>query len=302
MNITLRQLSVFAAVARHRSFTRAAEELNLTQPAVSMQVKQLEEQLQTPLFEQIGKKLYLTEAGDEVFRSARAVAQQIDDLATTLDTLKGLEAGRLRLSAISTANYFVPRLLGVFHAHHPGVAVSLDSTNREAVLAKLADNETDLGVMGQPPEDADLEAEAFMNNPLVIVAPPDHPLAAETSVPLARLEEEAFLLREPGSGTRGAMERYFKAHGLDLRQGMEIRSLEGLKQSVRAGLGLALLPRDAVEMELALERLVILKVEDFPIMRHWYLVHRKAKKLSPPAQAFKEFVLAEAESLLHGRG
>lgn len=235
MNITLRQLRVFSAVARHLSFTRAAEELCLTQPAVSMQVKQLENQLDVPLFEHLGKKIFLTEMGKEVYHYSRSILQQIDELQGVLNSMKGLGKGRLKISVASTANYFIPVLLAGFCQRYPGVTVSLDVTNRETLLTQLADNEVDLVVMGQPPEDMDLGYEAFLENPLVIVAPPEHLLAKEKKIPLQRLEQEVFLVREPGSGTRIAMERFFAQHDVRITTGMEVGSNEAIKQSVQAG-------------------------------------------------------------------
>lgn len=301
MNITLRQLRVFSAVARHLSFTRAAEELCLTQPAVSMQVKQLENQLDVPLFEHLGKKIFLTEMGKEVYHYSRSILQQIDELQSVLNSLKGLGKGRLKISVASTANYFIPVLLAGFCQRYPGVTVSLDVTNRETLLTQLAENEVDLVVMGQPPEDMDLGYEAFLENPLVIVAPPEHALAKEKKIPLQRLEQEVFLVREPGSGTRIAMERFFAQHDVRITTGMEVGSNEAIKQSVQAGLGLGLLSRDTVEMELALGRLVILNVAEFPIMRYWYVVHRHGKRLSVVAQAFKDYLIKESPALL-GKG
>lgn len=298
MNITFRQLKVFAAVARHLSFTRAAEELHLSQPAVSLQVKQLEHQLGLPLFEQLGKRIFLTEAGQEVYHYSRSIAQQLEELESVVAGIKGLGRGRLRISVASTANYFAPTLLGTFHHRFPGVTVSLDVTNRETLLSQLAENEVDLVIMGQPPAEMELEAGAFMDNPLVVVAPTDHPLAGEHSIPLKRLEKETFLVREPGSGTRIAMERFFAQHNMSITAGMEVGSNEAIKQSVQAGLGLGLLSRDTIEMELALGRLAVLDIEDFPIMRHWYVVHRKGKRLTVVAQAFKDFLLQEAAGLL----
>jgi DNA-binding transcriptional LysR family regulator len=298
MNITLRQLKVFAAVAKHLSFTKAAEELCLTQPAVSMQVKQLEHQLDVSLFEQLGTKIYLTDAGEEVYHYSRQITQQLEELEMVLANLKGLEKGKLKISVASTANYFAPMLLGTFCSRFPGVTVSLDVTNREILLKQLTDNEVDLVIMGQPPSDMDLEAGAFMENPLVIVAPREHTLAAEKSIPLKRLEKEIFLVREQGSGTRSAMERFFAQHDVHITTGMEVGSNEAIKQSVQAGLGLGLLSRDTVEMELALSRLCILDVAEFPILRHWYVVHRRGKRLSVVAQAFKKFLLEEGSTLL----
>jgi DNA-binding transcriptional LysR family regulator len=293
MHLTLRQLKVFESVARHLNYTRAAEELHLTQPAVSMQVKQLEESLGVALFEQLGKRIHLTEAGREVLGYARTVTQQLDELEGVLDRLKGLSGGRLRISVATTANYFIPTLLGSFSRRYPDVTVSLDVTNRETLLRSLAENTVDLVIMGQPPIEADVDAEPFLDNPLVVVAPPGHPLAGKRRIPLSRIQEETFLVRESGSGTRIAMERFFSERGMKLKTGMEVGSNEAIKQSVQAGLGLGLLSRATIEQELALKRLAVLDIEDFPIMRHWYVVHRKGKRLSAAAEAFRHFLMSE---------
>lgn len=298
MHLTLRQLKVFESVARHLNHTRAAEELFLTQPAVSMQVKQLEKQLRVALFEQLGKRIHLTEAGREVLRYARSVTQQLDELESILSRMRGLSGGRLRISVATTANYFIPTLLGTFSRRYPDVTVSLDVTNRETLLLQLSENTVDLVIMGQPPAELGAVADAFMENPLIIVAPPDHPLARGKKVPLERLQDEVFLVREPGSGTRIAMERFFAERGMRLKTGMEVGSNEAIKQSVQAGLGLGLLSHATIEQELALKRLVVLDVADFPIMRHWYVVHRHGKRLSAATEAFKQFVLKEAAVLL----
>jgi len=298
MHLTLRQLRVFEAVARHLNYTRAAEELHLTQPAVSMQVRQLEGSLGMSLFEQLGKRIHLTDSGKEVLTYARSINQQLDELEGVLNRIKGFSGGRLRISVATTANYFIPTLLGGFSRRFPDVTISLDITNRETLLQNLAENTIDLAIMGQPPTEADVNAEAFMDNPLVVVAPPDHPLAGKRNIPLSRLQEETFLVREPGSGTRIAMERFFADRGISVRTGMEVGSNEAIKQSVQAGLGLGLLSHDTLEQELSLKRLTILDIAEFPIMRHWYVVHRRGKRLSPPAQAFKEFLLKEARALL----
>ena len=214
MHITLRQFQVFGAVAKHLSFTQAAKELHLSQPAVSMQVKQMEEQVGLPLFEQLGKQIFLTEAGQEAYHYSRVIAQQLSEMASVFDELKGAHRGRLTISIASTANYFVPSLLGIFHQRFPGATVSLDVTNRETLLQQLTENVVDLVVMGQPPKDLELEAGTFMDNPLVVIAPPEHPLAKVKNIPTKRLEEEVFLTRERGSGTRSAIERFFKQQPL----------------------------------------------------------------------------------------
>src|SRR3989344_3848931 len=298
MHLTLRQLKVFETVARHLTYTRASQELHLTQPAVSMQVKLLEGSLGAPLFEQLGKRIHLTEAGQEVLSYARSITQQLDELEGVLNRLKGLGGGRLRISVASTANYFIPTLLGSFSRNFPDVTVSLDVTNRETLLRQLGENTVDLVIMGQPPTEADVEAMPFLDNPLVVVAPPDHTLARQKHISLARLQEETFLVRESGSGTRIAMERFFNERGMRLKTGMEVGSNEAIKQSVQAGPGAGLLSRATVEQELTLKRLTVLDVAEFPIMRHWYIVHRRGKRLSAPAEAFKQFVLKEGRAIL----
>jgi len=299
MNVTFRQLKIFESVARHLSFTRASEELHLTQPAVSMQIKQLELSVGLPLFEQLGKKIFLTDAGREFDRYASAITAQLHELDQVVDEMKGLKRGRLTIAVASTANYFVPRLLATFCKRHGGaVSVSLDVTNRKQLLKGLMENRNDLVIMGQPPEGMDLVAEHFLENPLVVIAPPDHPLATEKRILPERLREETFLVREQGSGTRSAMERYFAANDLQLVTPMEMSSNEAIKQGVEAGLGLGLVSLHTLAMELALAKLVVLDVIKFPIMRYWYIVYREGKRLSLVAQGFREFVLQEAAQLL----
>jgi len=298
MHVTLRQLEAFVAVARHLSFTRAAEEMNLTQPAVSMQIKQLESQVAQPLFEHMGKKLFLTEAGREVRQYARQVLQQVDNMQAGLASLKELERGTLSLSVATTAHYFAPKLLSIFYERYPGVEVKLDVTNREALVNQLENNTVDMVVMGRPPETVDVESGAFMENPLVLIAPAGHPFAVEKSIQLNRLENEVFLVREKGSGTRKAMEKFFDQHDIRMSTGMEVSSDEAIKQSVQAGLGLGIMSRDAVQNEVNLGHLIVPDVLHFPIMRQWYVMHRKGKRLSPIALAFKTFLLEEAALIL----
>ena len=298
LHLTFRQLSVFEAVARNLSFSRAAHELHLTQPAVSMQVKQLEENVGTALFEQLGKKIYLTEAGHELAHYSRMIAQQLSEVEAVLSELKGLKRGKLKISVASTANYFAPQLLATFTRRFPTVTVSLNVTNRQALLQQLANNEMDMAIMGQPPEGLDLVAESFMENPLVVIAPINHMLARKKAIPLARLEQETFLIREEGSGTRIVMKRFFDAHNIQLHTGMEMSSTEAIKQAVQAGLGLGVVSLHTVELELEARRLKVLDVKDFPIRRHWYIVHRKDKRLTASALAFKNFLIDEANAVL----
>jgi DNA-binding transcriptional LysR family regulator len=298
LHLTLRQLRVFESVARHLSFSRAAEELHLTQPAVSMQIKQLEDNVGLPLFEQLGKKIYLTDAGRELFHYSRSIAQQLQEVEEVLDQLKGLERGRLVISVVSTAKYFVPKLLARFQKIHPKISVSIYVANRENVLKHLADNEVDLAIMGRPPQNMELHAEPIMDNPLVCVAAPDHPLAKLKKVSLQRLEEENFLVREPGSGTRHAMERFFAEHGVKLNRGIEMDTNEAIKAVVGAGMGLSVISLHTCELEVETGRLVVLNVEGFPILRQWYLVHRAQKRLTAAALAFRDYMLAEAPKLV----
>lgn len=298
MHVTLRQLKVFESVAKHEGYTRAAEELHLTQPAVSMQIKQLEGNIGLPLFERLGKKIYLTEAGKELYGYSSSISRQLDEVDEILEAMKGLSRGRLRVSVASTANYFATRLLAEFSKLHEGVTVALDVTNRAGLLTQLVNNETDLVIMGQPPQELDLVTEAFMDNPLVAIAPPGHSLAGKKQIPFQRLQEETFVVREQGSGTRIAMERYFAERGARLTTGMEMTSNEAIKQAVAAGLGLGIVSIHTLELELETKRLTILEARAFPILRHWYVVHREGKRLSPVANAFKDFVLNEADSMM----
>jgi DNA-binding transcriptional LysR family regulator len=291
-------MKVFEAVARLGSYTRAAEELHLTQPAVSMQIKQLEENAGLPLFEQLGKKIYLTQAGEEMHHYSRAIAQQLDEVDKVMADMKGVKRGRLVIAVASTANYFAARLLATFSQRYPQVTISLDVTNREGLLDHLDANDIDMVIMGRPPEGLDLVAEPFTENPLVVIAAPNHPLVATERIPLEWLQQETFVVREQGSGTRTAMERFFAEKRVRLSTGMEMSSNEAIKQAVQAGLGLGIVSIHTLQLELETKRLAILDVEFFPILRHWYVVHRQGKRLSPVAQLFKEFVTREARALL----
>ncbi|HQU98394.1 MAG TPA: LysR family transcriptional regulator [Nitrosomonas sp.] len=299
LHITLRQLKVFESVARNLSYSGAASELHLTQPAVSMQIKQLEDNIDLPLFEQLGKRIYLTEAGKELYQYSRAISQQLSDMEVALDELKGMERGKLNISVVTTANYFAPHLLAKFCQRYKGVTVSLNVSNREAVLRQLNDNLIDLAIMGQPPGNLDIDSQSFMENPLVVVAPPNHPLCQEKNIAVKKLAKEIFLVRESGSGTRDAMERFFTTHKINLNKGMETDTTEAIKQAVQAGMGLGIMSKHTVELELETNRLKILDIQDFPIMRYWHVVNRKNKRLSSVANTFRDFLLREAQSLLY---
>lgn len=294
IHFTLRQLQVFEKVASHLNYSRAAEELYLSQPAVSMQIKQLEEHIGLPLLEQMGKKIFLTEAGRELFHYARSISQQLAEMEAVFDEMKGLGRGKLTLSVVNTANYFTPQLLAKFCKRHPNINVILQVANRDAVLKQLADNSTDLAIMGQPPDGLDIVAESFLDNPLVVIAAPDHPLAKIPHIKFAQLAQETFLSREKGSGTRSAMERVFALHGVQPRISMEMETNEAIKQAVQAGMGLGILSLHSIELELETNRLAVLDVEHFPLLRHWFVAHRRNKRLTSAALAFKEFLLGDA--------
>ncbi len=298
MHVTLRQLEVFEAVARLNSYTKAAEELHLSQPGVSMQIKQLEESIGLPLFEHVGKKIFITTAGREMYSYSQTISHLLDEADTVIEELKGVQSGRLAISVATTASHFATRLLAAFSQRYEGVTISLDITNRESLRRQLEHNEPDLVIMGQPPEGVDTESEIFMENPLVMIAPPDHPLVEEKNIPLEQFEHEHFVVREGGSGTRSAIQRFFEDHGVSFHTGIEMSSNEAIKQAVEAGLGLGIVSIHTLELELATNTLVTLDVEDFPIMRHWHIVQRSGKRLSPVAQTFKQFVLDEAKQFI----
>ncbi|TQD34062.1 LysR substrate-binding domain-containing protein [Rhodobacter capsulatus] len=286
MRCTLRQLQVFAAVARHKSYTRAAEELHLTQPAVFTQVKQLEDALGAVLLDRIGKRLFLTEAGQAVLATARETLEGIERLEMQLADLQGLRRGRLRLAIVSTAQYFLPRLLGAFCTENPGIEVALTVTNRQTVIARLAANEDDLCILGQPPEGLDVVARPIARNAILVLAPPGHPLAGVTAVPFAALAEAPFILREPGSGTRAAAEKFFAENGIRPQVRMELGSNEAIKAAVAAGLGLAILSQDTITLEAETGRLAVLDVQGFPLLRVWNVAYPRGKHLSVAARAF----------------
>lgn len=298
LHLTLRQLQVFAAVARHLSHSRAAEELYLSQPAVSMQIKQLEQNVGLPLLEQTGKQLHLTEAGREMLHYSMSITQQLSELEEVFNAMKGLELGHLNIAVVSTANYFMPQLLAKFIRTHAKIQVSLSVANRDAVIKQLADNVADFAIMGQPPKGADMLAEPFMQNPLVVIAAPGHPLADAHKIQPKELSHETFLLREQGSGTRGVVERFFTSHKLSLPVHMEMDTNEAIKQAVQAGMGVGIISRHGIELELETKRLVVLDVDNFPIIRHWYIVHRKNKRPSVAAQEFERFLLKAAQDMI----
>ncbi|MDR5784017.1 LysR family transcriptional regulator [Caballeronia sp. LZ065] len=292
-NATLRQLKIFETVARRLSFSRAAEELYLTQPAVSTQVKQLEEHAGLPLFEQLGKKIYLTPAGDEMLHHSRAILEQFREADDAMARLKGISGGTLNVAVISAGDYFFPRLLAAFTLRNTDVRLNLAVHNREELLHQLSDNLTDLAVMVRPPRDMDTVNVSFAPHPYVIVAPPDHPLVGRRDLPLEALADEPFIVRERGSDTWNSMEEGFAGRLTKLNVAMEITSTETIKQAVIAGMGLSFLSAHTISMELQMGKLAVLDIEDFPVMLNWFVVHRNNKRLPPVALAFKDFLIQE---------
>jgi DNA-binding transcriptional LysR family regulator len=295
---TLRQLKVFEAVARHRSFSRAAEELHLTQPAVSTQVRKLEDHAGLALFEQLGKKIHLTPAGAQMLQSSREIIQKFQEAEEAMAQYKGVSGGRLNVSVISAGDYFFPRLLVEFAQRHPGVTLNFGVCNRQELLAQMDANQTDLAVMVRPPTDGDTVAEPFAPHPYVIVAAPGHPLAGRKRVPVTRIAREPFIVREKGSDTWNSMEEAFGEHIGDLNVAMEIKSTETIKQAVMAGMGVSFLSAHTIHRELQSKSIAVLDVAGFPLMLNWYVVHRHTKRLPPVAQAFKAFLLADGADLV----
>jgi LysR family transcriptional regulator, low CO2-responsive transcriptional regulator len=297
-NATLRQLKVFESVARNLSFSRAAEELHLTQPAVSTQVKKLEEHAGLPLFEQLGKKIHLTPAGSEMLHASRIIIRQFEEVEETMTQFKGVSGGKLNVTVISAGDYFFPRLLVEFARRHAGVKLNFGVCNREELLEQMTDNLTDLAIMVRPPLDMDTVNEPFAPHPYVIVAAADHPLAGKKRIPISRIAREPFVVREKGSDTWNSMQEGFGEHLDTLNIAMEIRSTETIKQAVMAGMGVTFLSAHTVSRELQAGSLTVLNVQGFPLMLNWYVIHRKNKRLPPVAQAFKAFLMAEGETLI----
>lgn len=289
---TLHQLKIFHTVARHMSFARAAEELHLTPPALSIQVKQLADAAGQPLFEQIGKKIYLTPAGEVLTMASRDILDRLEIVAQELAELQGLEKGSLKLAITSTAKYLIPRLLGDFCAKHPGVDTALFVGNREPLLQRLALNQDDLYILSQPPEHMNVTIEPFADNYLVVVARSDHPLTAEKNIEPSRLRDIPFIMREPGSGTRAAAEKFFEGHGVVFKARMELGSNEAVKQTVSGGLGMTVLSASTLRSELASGELAILDVCGFPLERKWYVAYPVGKQLTPITKAFIEHLFS----------
>ena len=293
LRITFRQLQVFRAVCTSLSYSRAAEEMSLTQPAVSLQIRQLEELLDQPLFDYVGKKLYLTDAAQALLKASDDIFARLDSLDMQLADLQGTLQGQLSLAVESSAKYFTPHLFAAFRQQHPEVSLQLTVVNHAAAVKRLSVNRDDLLIMSQVPQNMALEFLPFLNNPIVAVARPDHPLCQQATLTLQDLPQWPLLVRESGSGTRQASEEYCHQKRAHFAQSMELGSLEAQREAVQAGLGLAFLPRHAVSLELASGRLHELPVQELPLHRSWCIVHPRGKRLSPVAQAFIAFIRSE---------
>jgi len=306
--ITLRQLRVFEQVARLRSISGAAGVCHLTQPAVSMQLKALEQECELPLTEQVGRQLRLTEAGEAVALYARRVQNEMDELDQRLAAMRGQQHGKLNVGIVSTAKYFASHMLATFMQEHAGAELSLQVENRAQILRLLADNEVDIAIMGVPPESLDAVAVPFAEHPHGIVVPADHPLATRSRLHISDFADETFLVREPGSGTRAVMERFFAGQSFSPRKVIQMTGNEAVKQAVLAVLGIGFLSLNTIGLERGLGLVHVPSIAGLPVVRRWHVVHRRGKQLLPIAQAFCDFVrdkgaaYAEASSAPASRG
>jgi DNA-binding transcriptional LysR family regulator len=296
-NATFRQLQVFESIARNGSFTEAAEELHLTQPTLSMQVKKLTSTIGMPLFEQVGKRISLTEVGRELLKTCKSVFDSLDEFQMSVSDIKGVKKGNLRISGVTTAEYFAPRILGSFCKKYPGINVSLEVTNRSRILERLEDNLDDIYIVGQTPTGPGIHAIPFLTNPLVILASPNHPLAGKKMIPVKALYEDNFIMREPGCGTFLTMDRLVKGRDVNFRSSMSLGSNEAIKQAVIGELGISMLSIYALVHEINSGELVVLDVEGFPVNDEWFLCFPEGKQPSVVAQVFTEYMLSEGREL-----
>lgn len=298
-HVTLHQLRLFNSLGHHLSYTKAADELHLTQPAVSIQIKRLEETLGTPLIEKVGKRIFLTAPGNKLLAASTDVIERLKVVNEDIAGMTLGVKGPLRIAAITTAKYFMPHLMGKFLRDYPQVEPSLTITNQAKIIQRLEENLDDLVIMGRIPNTLELESKFFLENPLVVVAPPNHPLVGEKNIPLDQIANERFLSRERGSGTRAARARLFAEHGLEAKTYMELGSSEAIKQAVMAGMGISVLSRHNIGIETKAGLMAELDVEHFPLVRKWYVVHLKGKKLSNTVKFFLDFLLKDGAAIWH---
>lgn len=293
IHATLHQLKVFESAARLGSFTKAAEELFITQPTVSSQIRQLTNTVGLPLFEQIGKRLYLTEAGNELFLTCQGIFEKLDNFEMKVADLKGAKQGRLRLSVVTTAKYFIPKMLGSFLNLHEGIDISLQVNNHDVIQTRMLANKDDLYVLSHLPSELDLIAQPFLENPLVVLAHKDHPLAGRKNIPIEELNNQPFIMRESGSGTRQALQTLFAQHGVNVKVKLELGSNEAIKQAVAAGLGISVLSKHTLISQCTDNEVVILDIQNFPIHCRWYIAHLAGKELSVIAESFLQYLLTQ---------
>jgi LysR family transcriptional regulator, low CO2-responsive transcriptional regulator len=293
---TLHQLKVFEICAKQGSFTKAAEELMITQPTVSTQIKQLTQAIGLPLFEQIGKRLYLTNAGKALLETCQEIFTSLDNFDMKVAALQGMKKGKLSLSVITTAKYFIPRLLGSFCQKYPDIDISLQFLNHENLQKRMLKNKDDLYILSNLPQEIDLCSEVFLDNPLVVVTRKDHPLVNKNNIPITTLNNESFIMREAGSGTRKAIQNLFNQHNINVKVRLELGSNEAIKQAIVGGLGISVLSRHTLIGESNGE-LTVIDVQNFPIKKHWYATYLNGKQLSIVAQTFLEFLLVESKHI-----
>lgn len=295
---TLTQLSVFEAVARLGNFTRAAEQLHMAQPTASVQIKKLTETIGLPLFEQVGNHVHVTETGRELQTACRQIFQTLNNIEDRLSSIRGLESGRLQLAVSTTGKYFAPRMLAAFVQEHPGIDVCLEIHNRQTLLERLAADIDDLYLFADPPGNVEVVVQQILPNPMVVFARSDHALAKQQRIPFERLAQEPFLMREHGSGTRAAAEEIYARHGLQPRVKMELSTNEAITQAILAGLGVSIMSRYTLGLDVEQDHLVTLDVEGFPLERYWYFVYPLGKELPIAAQAFMNFTREHVQQLV----
>lgn len=297
MNITFKQMRLFLALSDTLSVTKASQKMGITQPTASMQLKEIAETIGFPLFEVINKKVHLTEMGEKLALTVRAMLNEWQSFEQSIEELKGLHGGSLKVAVVSTAKYFIPKLLGSFYALYPQIDIALEVLNRDGVIKRLHDNKDDLYIMTKPPKEIDIQEEMFMSNPLVIIAHKSHPLSEKNNISLDTLKDERFILRENGSGTRLFTEQHFKKKKFKPKVLLELGNNEAIKKCVESRLGLAVISRHAIEDYNLQKNLSILQVKDFPIASNWFIVNLKGKRFSPIALAFHNHLINEAKKL-----
>ena len=297
-NLTLRQIRIFLSAAKHLSFTRAAEELHISAPAISLQIKEMEEDIGVSLFTRENRKVALTSGGEYFLLYARRVSSTLNEANTMMERFRGTQFRHLKIGLVSTAKYFLPHLLVQFKKDYPNLQIKIEVRNRQQLVELLRDGEIDIAIMGLPPKEIDTRVEAFANHPHVFIASPNHPLAGQLNIPPEALTKFEMISREPGSGTRAIMEKYFTEHNIAPIVSMEMSSNETIKQAVMADLGISFLSLHTIGSELANKQIVILDIQNTPIIRTWHVVALTKRNASQAAEAFRYFVLEKGGEIL----